>query len=123
MKNVYIEFDGYCPESKLKGEVVEMKLNDMDFWESEKTGLQITIFPPYAAILQWRGEGKFRKTKAVASKNQNNIGLLLTKSQSQSGCELFPDEKQVFDDSSDLADFIDSIDSSYLEFTQKAISK
>ena len=50
----YLEFDGYCPESKLKGEQVEMRLNKMDFWESEKTGLQITTFPPYAAILQWR---------------------------------------------------------------------
>lgn len=41
MKNTLIEFDGYCPESNLKGKKIEMKLNEMDFRESEKTGLKI----------------------------------------------------------------------------------
>lgn len=108
MKHSYIEFDGYCPESKLKGEVVEMRLNEMDFWESEKTGLQVTIFPPFAAILRHRGKGKFRKSSNVAS--EKNTGLLLTKTQQENSYEIFPDEKEVFDDSWDLAEFIKSID-------------
>jgi hypothetical protein len=29
-----IYFDGYCPESLLKGKQVEMRLNKDDFWES-----------------------------------------------------------------------------------------
>ncbi len=36
-------FDGYCPESKLDGEKVRMRLNAHDFFESEKTGLQIAV--------------------------------------------------------------------------------
>lgn len=47
-----IYFDGYCPESLLKGEHVEMRLNADDFWESEATGLQMTVFPPFARILR-----------------------------------------------------------------------
>lgn len=46
----FIEFNGYCPESTLKGEQVEMRLNEMDFWESEKTGLQMTVFAPFATV-------------------------------------------------------------------------
>lgn len=114
MNNVYIEFDGYCPECKLKGEQVEMRLNTMDFWESVKTGLQITIFPPYAAILQWRGEGKFKESKRTASGKYK--GLLLTRTQGQNGKEIFPDENSVFEDSLDLEEYIHYIDKSYAEF-------
>ena len=96
----YLEFDGYCPESRLQGEQVNMRLNEMDFWESEKTGLQMTIFPPYAAILQWRGEGKFRKQKKL--KATDHKGVLLAKAQRNIGSEILPDETQVFDDSADL---------------------
>lgn len=49
--SIQLFFDGYCPESLMEGKRVEMRLNDDDFWESEATGLQMTIFPPYAAIL------------------------------------------------------------------------
>ena len=33
------DWNGFCPESFLKGEHVRMKLNSYDFYESEKTGL------------------------------------------------------------------------------------
>lgn len=62
-----IYFDGYFPESLLKGNQVEMRLNENDFWESEATGLQIAVFPVYATILQWRGKGKFRQSSDLAS--------------------------------------------------------
>lgn len=104
MKNTFIEFDGYCPESKLKGEKIEMKLNEMDFWESEKTGLQITIFPPYAVVLRFRGKGEFRNSKQVASNKCK--GLLLVKSQEILGSEIFPDQNGVFYDSWDLQEYI-----------------
>jgi hypothetical protein len=117
MNNTFIEFDGYCPESKLKGELVEMRLNAMDFWESEKTGLQITTFPPYAAILQWRGEGKFKESKEVAS--DKYYGLLLAKAQVKHGCEIFPEDKKVFAESADLEEYIYSIYKSFKEFSDK----
>jgi hypothetical protein len=54
---------GYCPESALKGELVKMRLNTYDLFESEKTGLQIAIYPGvHAIILKTRGNGKFRHT-------------------------------------------------------------
>ena len=115
--NEQIYFDGYCPESKLKGEQVEMRLNTMDFWESGKTGLQISIFPPFAAILQWRGEGKFKNSRMFASKKWK--GLLLTKSQVKNGSEVFPDEKEIFNNTFELEEYIHFIDKSYKEFNEK----
>lgn len=54
-------WNGYCPESSLKGKSVRMRLNQNDFWESEGTGLQICVIPGVqAVILNFRGQGKFR---------------------------------------------------------------
>lgn len=117
----YLEFDGYCPESRLQGEQVNMRLNEMDFWESVKTGLQMTIFPPYAAILQWRGEGKFRKQKKVQATDYK--GVLLAKAQRYTGSETFPDETQVFDDSSDLAEYIHCLDESYSGYVSRRFNE
>jgi hypothetical protein len=66
-------FDGYCPESKLDGEKVRMRLNAHDFFESEKTGLQIAISFPgvQAAVLNFRGKGDFRKTANYADEAEN----------------------------------------------------
>ena len=66
-------FDGYCPECKLNGEDVPMRLNAHDFFESEKTGLQIAISFPgvQAAVLNFRGKGKFRKTVNYAHDVEN----------------------------------------------------
>ena len=55
IKNEQIYLNSYCPEGMLKGKKVEMKLNEDDFWESLETHLQMTVFPPFATILRWRG--------------------------------------------------------------------
>ena len=87
---IQLFFDGYCPESLMEGERVEMRLNDDDFWESEATGLQMTVFPPYAVILPWRGKGSFRSSGEVAS--DSCTGLVMTYSSTEKGHETFPDE-------------------------------
>lgn len=113
----YLEFDGYCPESNLKGEKVRMRLNDMDFWESEKTGLQLTVFPPYAAILQWRGEGKFRDQ--IQFDATDSSGLFLAMAQRRRGYEIFPDEKNVFEDTWDLDEYICQLDGSHQQYNER----
>ncbi len=56
-------WNGYCPESYIKGKRVRMRLNTSDFFESEETGLQICLLPGVQAIvLNFRGKGKFRVT-------------------------------------------------------------
>jgi nuclear transport factor 2 (NTF2) superfamily protein len=109
-----IYFDGYCPESLLKGKHVEMRLNEDDFWESEATGLQMTVFLPYAAILRWRGKGKFRQSSDVAS----NVltGLVMTEAQKEDGKEIFPDEENIINNKFDLEWYLDEIYASKQEF-------
>lgn len=114
MENIEIYFDGYCPESLLKGKQVEMKLNEDDFWESEETGLQITVFPPYANILRWRGKGKFRQSSDIAS--DVLTGLVMTEPQKDEGKEIFPDEKKVIKSVFDLQSHLDEIYKSKEEF-------
>ena len=77
MNKAYIEFDGYCPESKLKGELAKIRLNDSDFWESEKTGLQLTIFPPYAAdtVNYWPAYCKFLLYGSESGELPKNIRI------------------------------------------------
>ena len=64
-------WDGYCPESKLRGETVRMRLNKWGFYESEETGLQIaTAFPGIqCVILKFRGKGDFRDTIQYADEH------------------------------------------------------
>jgi len=66
-------FDGYCPESKLSGKSVRMRLNANDFYESEASGLQIAISYPgvQAAVLKRRGSGKFKNTVSYADSLEN----------------------------------------------------
>ena len=68
IKEKYYEWDGYCPESYLDGEKVRMRLNQSDFFESEKTGLQIGLMfsGVQAVILNKRGQGVFRQTENYA---------------------------------------------------------
>lgn len=67
-------WNGWCPESFVKGEEVRMRLNDMDFYESEATGLQIAVSYPgvQATILTFRGVGKFKKTLTYADEREGN---------------------------------------------------
>ena len=109
-----IYFNGYCPESLLIGKQVEMRLNEDDFWESEATGLQLTVFPPFAAILRWRGKGKFRQSSDVASNSL--VGLVMTQAQKEDGKEIFPDEKNVINNKFDLEWYLDEIYKSKEEF-------
>ncbi len=107
MEQVELYFDGYCPESLLKGQQVEMKLNEDDFWESEATGLQVSVFPPQAVILRWRGSGKLRVSSELASDVWS--GLVMTGAQQEDGQEFFPDEQNILRNKFDLAWYIDEI--------------
>lgn len=109
-----IYFDGYCPESLLKGRQVEMRLNEDDFWESEATGLQMTVFPPFATILRWRGKGKFRQSSEVASNSL--VGLVMTAAQTEEGKEIFPNEERIIHNQFDLERYLDEIYDSKEQF-------
>lgn len=109
-----IYFDGYCPESLIKGKQVEMRLNEDDFWESEETGLQMTVFPPFAIILRWRGKGKFRQSSDVASNSL--VGLVMTEAKKEDGKEIFPDEENIINNKFDLEWYLDEIYDSKEEF-------
>jgi hypothetical protein len=66
------DWNGYCPESWLKGKTVRMRLNQYDFFESEETGLQICVIPNVqAVILKFRGKGKFRSTATYGDQFEN----------------------------------------------------
>ena len=100
-------FDGYCPESKLRGIIAEMQLNEDDFWESTETGLQITTFPPYAAILSWRGKGKFKIH--VQNASEQRFKLILTRSSKVPGKEIFPEQSAYFKSEDELSAYLQSI--------------
>jgi hypothetical protein len=99
-------FNGYCPECKLNGEDVPMRLNAHDFYESEKTGLQIAISFPgvQAAVLNFRGKGKFRKTVSYAHDVENGEYL------SPQVVDGFPFcGNDVFQDEDEFADYLKEI--------------
>ena len=69
-------WNGYCPESHLKGKRVKMCLNNNDLFESEETGLQIVIIKGFQAIiLKKRGSGNFRSPR-IEAHNMLNGELL-----------------------------------------------
>jgi hypothetical protein len=94
-------FDGYCPESRLEGEQVRMRLNSHDFFESEKTGLQIAISYPgvQAVALKFRGKGDFRKTVTYADEVENGelLSPQLVDRYPYCGDELFMSEGEFKD--------------------------
>lgn len=102
-----IYFDGYCPESLIKGAHVEMRLNEDDFWESEATGLQMTVYPPFATILRWRGKGRFRQSSDVASNSL--VGLVMTEANKEDGKEIFPDEENIINNKFKLERYLREI--------------
>lgn len=76
-------WNGYCPESLIKGKTVRMRLNRSDFFESEETGLQICIIPGVqAVILNFRGKGDFRDTPSygdeLSEPDEYGVGLILS---------------------------------------------
>ena len=98
-------WDGYCPESMLKGKRVRMKLNDSDFFESEETGLQIAVLKGVQAIiLNFRGKGEFRSTPAFADDIEN--GELLSPQTS----ERIPfNNGEIFKSNEELKEYIKTI--------------
>jgi hypothetical protein len=67
-------WNGYCPESWSKGKTVRMRLNKMDFFESEITGLQVAIgfSGVQAVILKFRGNGNYSEEKTFANERDCN---------------------------------------------------
>ena len=71
-KEISQTWNGYCPESLLRGKTVRMRLNRSDFFESEETGLQICVLRGVqAVIMNFRGEGDFRTTPEYADEIEN----------------------------------------------------
>ena len=100
-----LTWNGYCPESWLKGKTIRMRLNQWDFFESEETKLQIAINGLQAIILSFRGEGKFRSTPNYADEIGN--GELLSPQNSEN----FPfnNSSVVFKNSEEVETYIKSI--------------
>ena len=104
-------FDGYCPESKLAGEKIKMRLNENDFFESEKTGLQIALSYPgvNAVVLNFRGRGKFRNTIKYAHEVEN--GELLSPQMT----ERFPYcDERIFGNENEFHDYLKDINDEFL---------
>lgn len=99
-------WNGYCPESYLKGKRIRMRLNRNDFYESEETGLQIAVLPGVQAIIMnFRGNGDFRTNPEYADEIEN--GEMLSPQNSDS--PPFNNPTIIFDDSEEIENFIKSI--------------
>lgn len=99
-------WNGYCPESWLKGKRVKMRLNKNDFYESEETGLQIAVLSGVqAVILNFRGTGDFRSTVSYADEIEN--GELLSPQNTER--PPFNNPTEVFQDSGQIENYIKSI--------------
>lgn len=55
-----IIFSGQCPQCQMANNNVEMRQNNIPFWECPKCELQIIIEKGNAVILRHRGEGNFK---------------------------------------------------------------
>lgn len=55
-----IIFSGQCPQCQMTNNDVEMRQNNIPFWECPKCELQIIIEKENAVILRHRGEGNFK---------------------------------------------------------------
>jgi len=99
-------WNGYCPESLLKGKTVPMQLNQNDFFESLETGLQICLIAGVqAVILNFRGKGEFRKTAKYADEVEN--GEILSPQNSDS--PPFNNPITVFGESKEIENYIATI--------------
>lgn len=99
-------WNGYCPESQLKGKQVRMRLNQWDFYESEETKLQICVLRGVQAIiLNFRGEGKFRSTPNYADDIES--GEILSPQNTER--PPFNDPTAVFESSEEIEKYIETI--------------
>ena len=99
-------WNGYCPESMLKGKKVRMRLNDWDFFEGEETKLQICVLSGVQAIiLNFRGKGEFRSTAKYADEIEN--GEIL--SPQNMDRPPFNDPTVVFQSSEEIENYIRAI--------------
>ncbi len=99
-------WNGYCPESWLKGRTVRMRMNEDDFFESEETGLQLCILPGLQAmILNFRGKGKFRSTVTFADTMEN--GEIL--SPQNTNYPPFNNPTVIFADGEEIEKYIEAI--------------
>ena len=99
-------WNGYCPESYLKGKRVRMRLNRNDFYESEETGLQIAVLGGVQAIiLNFRGNGNFRTNPEFADEIENGEML----SPQNTDRPPFNNPTIIFGDSEEIENFIKSI--------------
>ena len=99
-------WNGYCPESWLRGKKVRMRLNRQDFFESEDTGLQIAVLRGVQAIiLNFRGSGDFRATPEYGDKIVNGEVL------SPQNCAKppFNHNSEIFESSEEIEAFIRKI--------------
>lgn len=67
-------WDGYCPKCALNGRKEKMRLNANDFFECEKSRLQIVLTFPnfFASILKFRGSGEWRSKPDYAHELPRN---------------------------------------------------
>lgn len=103
---VDVMWNGLCPESLILGEKVRMKLNKNDFFESEKTGLQILVLSGVqAVILNFRGEGKFKISPKYGDEIENGEML------SPQNCNEIPFNKptEIFEEISDIVSYVAKI--------------
>ncbi len=99
-------WNGYCPESHLKGNQVRMRLNQWDFYESEETRLQICVLSGVqAVILNFRGEGKFRSTPSYADQIENGEFL----SPQNTDTPPFNHPTEIFTSSEEIEKYISEI--------------
>lgn len=101
-----LTWNGFCPESYLKGKQVRMRLNEWDFFESEETRLQICVLTGVqAVILNFRGEGKFRSTPSYADDIESGEML----SPQNMSRPPFNDPTEVFHSSEEVEKYIVAI--------------
>jgi hypothetical protein len=100
-------FNGSCPACSLSEKQQQLPLNRNDFWECEACRLQLTTFASYAAILGWRGEGKFRETVDCAHNHHDK--LILTGVSLEAESEILPIPREAFYHRLELEDYLESI--------------
>jgi len=70
--NISTKWNGYCPESLLKGKKVRMRLNKNDLYESVETGLQRAVLSGVQAIImKFRGNRQFLTEPKYADEIEN----------------------------------------------------